>query len=183
MPLIERLFADGIVRMGPSRHDASRQVATLDRSRLAALAAVRTAEFDRFRWLAGDWTYENPVPATPISPPYCDVGVASFGVSEDGRWIGAVVENGRLQPMITFDPCSRTWMYLLTNGSYCLLRSPGWNRNELVFTGLMTMIGIECEWRMRWTKISHDEFGFVNEERLADGSWAYIDEWHYRRRR
>jgi hypothetical protein len=41
------------------------------------------------------------------------------------------------------------------------------------------MIGIECEWRMRWTKTSDDEFGFVNEERLADGSWVYIDEWHY----
>jgi hypothetical protein len=53
--------------------------------------------------------------------------------------------------------------------------------NDIVFTGLMTMIGIECEWRMRWTRTSDDEFAFVNEERMPDGAWAYIDEWRYRR--
>jgi len=62
-----------------------------------------------------------------------------------------------------------------------LLRSKGWVGNEIVFTGLMTMIGIECEWRMRWTKVKDDSFGFVNEEQKEDGRWAYIDEWNYRR--
>jgi len=47
---------------------------------------------------------------------------------------------------------------------------------------LMTMIGINCEWRMSWTKASDDEFAFVNEERGADGSWAYIDEWRMTRK-
>jgi hypothetical protein len=181
MGLIERLFADGIVRMGPSRHDPDRLVATLNAERLTALAALRASELTRFAWLAGNWTYENPVPATSISPAYCDAGTASFAVSDDGRWICAVGPDGRQQPMITFDPASRRWMFLLTSGSYGLLRSPGWTGNDIVFTGLMTMIGIECEWRMRWTRTSDDEFAFVNEERMPDGSWAYIDEWRYRR--
>jgi hypothetical protein len=70
---------------------------------------------------------------------------------------------------------------VLAEGAYGILRSPGWTDSQIAFTGLMTMIGVECEWRMTWTKASHDAFGFVNEERLADGSWSYIDEWRYRR--
>jgi hypothetical protein len=46
----------------------------------------------------------------------------------------------------------------------------------------MTMIGIDCEWRMTWTRQREDAFGFVNEERAADGSWRYIDEWRYLRK-
>ena len=70
------------------------------------------------------------------------------------------------------------------NGAYGMLRSgEGWGGNQIVFTGTMTMLGVECEWRMRWTKESEDQFSFVNEERGADGSWEYIDEWRFCRRR
>lgn len=181
MALFERLFADGIVTMGPSRWDPDVQVATLNAARMGALSELRRIELEKFSWLAGDWTFENPVPATRISPSYCDRGKASFALSDDRRWICAVMPGGRLEPMITFDPCSRTWMYLLTLGSYGLLRSSGWKDQEIVFTGLMTMIGIECEWQMHWTRIGDDEFRFVNSERDAGGSWLYIDEWRYRR--
>jgi hypothetical protein len=35
---------------------------------------------------------------------------------------------------------------------------------------------------MIWSRTTGDnEFGFVNEERLPDGPWSYIDEWRYRR--
>jgi hypothetical protein len=31
---------------------------------------------------------------------------------------------------------------------------------------------------MTWTKMGNDRrFNFTNEERLQDGSWAFIDEW------
>ncbi len=39
------------------------------------------------------------------------------------------------------------------------------------------MIGVDCELRQTWTKVTDDEFRFVNEEQLADGAWAYVDEW------
>jgi hypothetical protein len=45
----------------------------------------------------------------------------------------------------------------------------------------MTMIGINCEWRMTWSKAGNGRFRFVNEEKAADGSWAYIDEWRFER--
>jgi hypothetical protein len=46
----------------------------------------------------------------------------------------------------------------------------------------MTMIGINCEWGMRWTRDGEDAFSFVNEERNDAGHWAYIDEWRFSRK-
>jgi len=34
---------------------------------------------------------------------------------------------------------------------------------------------------MTWSRHGADGFVFVNEERMADGSLAYIDEWRYER--
>jgi hypothetical protein len=180
--LIETLFARRIVRIGPSRHDPANLVATFDPAAISRLAADRAAEMDRIRWLSGDWTFENPVPATRISPAYCDRGTATFALSPDGLFMCMVGRDTKLTPLMTFDPWSRRWIYMLTSGSYGVLRSPGWSHDRIVFTGLMTMIGIDCEWRMTWTRDGEDAFGFVNEERRADGSWSYIDEWTYRRR-
>jgi hypothetical protein len=45
----------------------------------------------------------------------------------------------------------------------------------------MTMIGVDCEWRLTWTKATDDQFSFLNEEQLPDGSWGYVDEWEFRR--
>jgi hypothetical protein len=188
MSLIETLFSENIVRMGPSRVDPARQVATFDPDVAGRLATLRASAMDTFRWLAGEWSYENPVPATRLSPAYCDAGSATFAVSSDGSAMcmvrpgDAEGASGRHVPFLVFDPWSRRWMYMLTQGSYCTLRSPGWDGNRIVFTGAMTMIGIDCEWRMTWTRRGDDEFTFVNEERLADGSWAYIDEWRYVRK-
>jgi hypothetical protein len=167
--------------MGPSRHDAARLVGTFNRELVTTLPARRTKEMAKFAWIAGEWSYENSVPATTLSPAYIDEGIAVFTVSEDGTWISGGAHGGRQQRQITFDPFSGQWIYVLAEGSYGILRSTGWAGSQIVFTGLMTMIGVECQWRMTWTKVSDDEFNFVNEERLADGSWSHIDEWRYRR--
>jgi len=72
---------------------------------------------------------------------------------------------------------------VLTQGSYGLLRSrEGWIGDRIVFSGRMTMLGIDCDWRMFWIKESANQFGFVNEEFDADGGWQYIDEWHFVRK-
>jgi hypothetical protein len=183
MGLIETLFSQHIVRMGPSRSDPARQVATFDPKTIGSFAAVRESEMNTFRWLVGEWTYQNPVPATPVSPAYCDLGSALFAESADGASICSVGHDGRQTPLLAFDPWSRRWMYMLTKGSYGILRSPGWRGHQITFVGTLTMIGIDCEWKMTWTRDDDDEFVFVNEEKLADGSWSYIDEWRYRRKR
>ena len=83
---------------------------------------------------------------------------------------------------ITFDPFSKQWMYVLLEGAYGILRSAGWSGNRIVFKGPMMMIGVDCQLRQSWTKTSDDEFSFVNEEMLSDGSWGYVDEWVFRRK-
>ena len=41
-------------------------------------------------------------------------------------FICMVGRDGRQTPLLTFDPWSRRWIYMLTIGSYGILRSPGW---------------------------------------------------------
>ena len=90
---------------------------------------------------------------------------------------------GEETPHITFDPFSRQWIYLLMTGGYGILRSgAGWTGETIEFTGLMTMIGENCEWRLTWTRSGSDQFSFINEERNEDGSWAYIDQWRFERK-
>jgi hypothetical protein len=181
--LIEKLFSAGIMKMGSSRVDPGRQVGVFDPAFISRLPALRASEMEKFRWLVGDWHHENVVPATRLSPAYTDIGASSFSLCEDGSCICFIGSDGRETPNITFDPFSRQWIYMLLRGSYGMLRSPrGWVGEEIVFSGLMTMIGIDCEWRMTWTKQSVNRFTFVNEERGDDGSWAFIDEWRFRRK-
>lgn len=181
--LMDHLFSTGIMQMGPARIDPRRQVGVFNRDRIAGLPALRIAELQRFAWLQGEWEHENSVPATSVSPAYCDIGTSRFTMGEGGTWICSLAADGREMPQITFDPFSRQWIYLLTRGSYGLLRSPeGWVGNGIAFTGMMTMIGLNLEWRMRWTKHNDDAFGFINEEQNPDGSWAYIDEWRFQRK-
>jgi hypothetical protein len=183
--LMEELFARGIMAMGRCRVDPSRQVGVFKTEFVATLPALRAAEMEKVRWIAGEWEHENAVPATRLSPAYTDTGISRFSICENGNWVCAVRPDGREVPHITFDPFSRQWFYLLVNGAYCLLRSSeGWIGDRIVFTGPMTMIGITCEWRLTLTRRGSYEFGFINEERAPDGSgsWLYIDEWHFRRK-
>ena len=176
--LMQRLFSAGIMKMGLSRLDPGRQVGVFDPNFLAGLPALRAAEMEKFRWIVGEWSYDNAVPATSVSPAYSDIGTIKFAFSEDGNWLCLVSPDGSKMQNITFDPFSKQWIYVLLRGSYGILRSrEGWSGNRIVFTGLMTMIGFDCEWRMTWTRESDDQFNFVNEECNDDGSWSYIDEW------
>jgi|SRR5579871_4234016 len=180
--LIEDLFAKGVMTMGASKADPKRQVGVFRPETIASLPALRAGEMEKFRWIAGEWSYENHVPATRLSPAYTDVGSTRFSLCERGEWICAVAPDRSENCQITFDPLSRQWICVLTKGSYGILRSPqGWSENRIVFSGLMTMIGIDCQWRMSWTKESDNAFGFVNEELGADGCWHFIDEWQFYR--
>ena len=66
--LIEELFASGIMTMGPSRVDPNRQVGVFSAKAIEGVSAARAAEIERFRWIAGEWDYENVVPQTRRNP-------------------------------------------------------------------------------------------------------------------
>ena len=181
--LIEELFARGVMTMGPSKSESARQVGVFRPEAVANLQAARTAAMEKFGWIVGEWKYENHVPATRLSPSYTDAGSCRFSLCEKSGWICIVEPDGANVRHITYDPLSEQWIYLLTRGSYGLLRSPeGWIGDRIVFAGSMTMVGINCEWRMVWSRPHQDAFGFINEELLGDGSWAYIDEWRFTRK-
>jgi hypothetical protein len=180
--LIEELFARGTMTMGPSRSDPQRQVGVFPNELLSRLAAARAAELEKFRWLLGDWNYENRVPATRLSPAYIDAGTCRFSLCENNAWICSGPLQGPERRNLTFEPLSRQWMYVLTQGSFGILRSSaGWDASGIVFTGMMTMAGVNCEWRMTWVKEADDAFHFINEELGAGGAWQYVDEWRFRR--
>ena len=182
--LMEELFSRGIMTMGPSRTDPERRVGIFQPDFVAGLPALRASEMEKFRWLAGEWNYENEVPATRVSPAYTDIGSCRYSFCEKDTWICMIApDDGRETRLITFDPFSRQWIYVLMHGSYGILRAPeGWVGDSIVFSGLMTMIGINCEWRITWTKTGNDQFRFINEERGENDTWAYIDEWLFRRK-
>jgi hypothetical protein len=180
--LIERLFSSGIMQMGPSRVDPQRQVGVFNPAAVSSLPALRNAEMEKLHWIAGEWNYENEVPETPASPAFTDIGSVRFSFSDKSGWVSMVAPDGQETPNITFDPFSKQWIYLLIKGSYGILRSEGWSGDATSFTGMMTMIGIDTDWRLTMTRHGADNFTFINEERAEGGTWAYIDKWRFQRK-
>jgi len=176
--LFEELFSRRIMTMGPSHVDPARQVGVLTPEVISNLLPTRTAEMEKVRWLAGTWTSENEVPATRFNPAYTDVGTITFSFDEKAGWLYVAPKTGPQIPHITFDPLSKQWVYVLLRGAYGVLRSEaGWIDNRIVFSGFMTMVGINCEWRMTMTRDGHDRYTVVNEELDTHGVWTYIDQW------
>jgi hypothetical protein len=85
------------------------------------------------------------LPATRLNPAYVDVNPGTYAISEEGNWVCRAGRDGRMLPHITFDPFSKQWMYVLAEGAYGLLHASGWTGNRIVFTGPITMIGVDCE--------------------------------------
>jgi len=180
--LIEELFGRGIMVMGPAKDDPSRQTGTFNMELLKTFPALKASEMEKMRWLEGEWTSVNCVPATSKNPAYEDHSFGKYTFCEKDSWICLVGKDERERRFITFDPFSKQWIYLLAEGAYGILRSQGWNGEELVFEGEMTMIGVNCILRQTWTRNGNNEFSFINEEKLADGSWGYVDEWKLKRK-
>jgi hypothetical protein len=111
--LMQELFWRGIMKMGASPNDPSRQVAVFNPEFVAKLPE-RAAEMEKFRWIAGAWNHENEVPATSVSPAYTDIGSSNFCLKDN--WICMVAADGREIRQITFDPFSSQWIYVLTEG-------------------------------------------------------------------
>jgi len=80
--LVEQLFTSGVMRMGPSRVDPSRQVGVFKPDVGGGLPALRAAKMEEFRWLVGEWHHENAVPATSASPAYVDISSGRYSLGE-----------------------------------------------------------------------------------------------------
>jgi len=180
--LMEELFGRGIMVLAAAKDRPGQKVGTFNAEFLATLPALKTAEMEKMRWLEGEWNSANRVAATSKNPAYEDFNTGKYRFCEKDSWICLVGKDGRERRYLTFDPFSGQWIYVLLEGAFGILRSPGWRGNTIVFEGDMTMIGVHCVLRQTWKKKSDDEFSFVNEEKLADGSWGHVDEWELKRK-
>ena len=117
-------FSRGVITLAASKTDPARQVGVFRPEAIAQLPAIRAAEMQKFRWIAGEWNHENRVPATRCNPACTDVGSHRFTFCERDAWICTAAAGGTKSRLITLDPFSHQWIDVVTEGSYGFLRSP-----------------------------------------------------------
>jgi hypothetical protein len=73
-------------------------------------------------------------------------------------------------------------MMTFTESVYGVLPSKGWQWDSMVFTGCLTILGVDCETRQTISKRSADESYTLNEEKIKEGTWVVTDEFEFRRK-
>ena len=76
--LMEELFVRGIMVMGPAKDDPGRMTGTFNMELLKTFPALKAAEMEKMRWLEGEWTSVNRVPATRKNPAYEDRSTGTY---------------------------------------------------------------------------------------------------------
>ena len=69
---------------------------------------------------------------------------------------------------------------MITESVDGVLPSKGWQRDSMVFTGCLTISGVEREIRQTISKRSADEFYTLNEEKIKERTWVVTDEFRFR---
>ena len=70
-------------------------------------------------------------------------------------------------------------MMTFTESVYGVLESKVWQRDSIVFTGCLTMLGVDCEIRQTISKRSADEFYALHEEKIKEGTGVVTDEFRF----
>jgi hypothetical protein len=174
MSIFEQLVSCGFMVLDPARN-----VLIFNREVVGKFPAIRKAKMEEFKWLLGEWAFENRVRATPTTPAYTDTYYYTYALCDDDTRISVTGPGRKARPYLTFDPFSNRWMMTFTDGLYGVLQSEGWQGNTIVFGGHLTMLGVDCELRQTMTRSDH-EFHILNEEKLSDGRWVITDEFYCR---
>ena len=175
------LIFEQFVSRGLMSFDPTRKVLAFNLPVIAGFPAIRQQRIEEFKWLVGEWAFENHVRATPTTPAYTDTYVYSYELADGGNRYTVSGHGAKARPYLTFDPFSNRWMMTFTEGLFGVLQSDGGQGDLIVFTGPLTMLGVDCELRQTITKKSADKFHILNEEKLPDGTWRETDEFNCRR--
>jgi hypothetical protein len=176
------LMFEQIVRRGYMVFDAERNALVFNRAVLAGFPETRRRKMAEFSWLAGEWSSENRVRATPTTPAYTDTYVYTYRFCDDDSRITVSGPGGKDRPYLTYDPFSERYMMTFTDVIYGVLQASNWSGDSIVFEGPLTSLGADCHLRQTLSKRGDDEFHLLNEERLADGSFVITDEFDCRRK-
>ena len=137
-------------------------------------AATPPPQIADFAWLAGDWTWEMQIHATPTTPARVAKGVFTFVPDGSSIWMHS--GSSKPIPYLTYDAFQGRWVLTLVDKlSHGGISGPGWQDGTAVFEGMMTFMGVEMHLRQTWRRISEGELRNVNEE-LLEGQWIPVDE-------
>lgn len=176
------LIFEQFVSRGLMSFDPDRKVLALNLAVIAKFPAIRQQRIEEFKWLVGEWSFENHVRATPTTPAYTDTYFYTYELADNGTHFTVSGHGAKARPYMTFDPFSNRWMMTFTEGLFGVLQSDGWQGDAIIFAGPLTMLGVDCELRQTITKKGANEFHIVNEEKLLDGTWRETDEFFCRRK-
>src|SRR5579864_6556583 len=87
LPVIARLpvIADPLLADGrESRDDPKRNVLAFNLPVIARFPAIRQERIGEFKWMIGDWAFENHVRATPTTPAYTDTYYYTYELADSG---------------------------------------------------------------------------------------------------
>ena len=177
MLLFEQLFARGFMIF-----DSEKKAGVFNPTVVAEFPAGRKQKMEEFRWLIGNWDAVNHVRATPTTPPYTATYRYTYNFCDEDSRICITGPSGKERPHLTFDPFSARWMMTFVDGVYGVLQSEGWAGGTIVFTGRVTMLGVDCELRQTIERRTLDEFYVRNDEHLSDGNWNIVDDFDFHRR-
>lgn len=158
--------ADMLQRLGVLSSDPAVQAKLADaRARMADLG-----------WMAGDWAFTVAHPGGSAGEP----GSITF------RSMDAGIVAADASTYITFDPFTGEWIGAALNPPAASLvrlsSAKGWDGQEIVFEGEVRFLGAPFWLRQTIRRTDADHFVIVDEQRLADGTYAEVDRYLYERR-
>lgn len=155
---------------------------------LARALSAPPKELERAAWLAGDWNVTARVFATPKTPERVDRGTSHVERILDGTWLSfrdTYPSGTQDLGFLTFNPVTKLWMAVHLDSTGNAIRSTArdWDAGRLVFvTESAVIVGETITLRQTIEKRSDTEYRVLNEEQLASGAWAKLDEYVYVKR-
>jgi hypothetical protein len=138
-------------------------------------------------WLVGRWKVTSRSFLESGEPGVADHGESTVTAVLGGTWL-EIRDSYKGNPedlgFLTFNVVTKEWVSISIDksGNAVTAKAPRWDGNRLVLAAEdANIVGEHVVLRQTLEKQSDREYRIVNEERLASGEWALIDEYVYRK--
>lgn len=155
---------------------------------LAKALAAPPGELRSVDWMIGTWNVTARVFATPKTPERVDRGRSRVEKILDGTWLSfrdTYPSGTQDLGFLTFNPITKSWVAvnLDSAGNTIRMTSPRWDGDRLVFLiENAEILGESITLRQTIEKQGRTRYRVLNEEKLANGEWAALDEYVYVKR-
>ena len=152
---------------------------------LAKSLGTPSRELQNVQWMTGNWLVTAHVFKTAKTPEKIDRGEGTAFSILGGTWLqfqdfygGETADLG----FLTYDVVAKRWLSISIDrtGNAVVSTAARWNGDRLELLSKNAIIlGQHVVLRQTIEKRSASEYHLLNEEGLADGAWAVIDEYTY----